>query len=145
MIFQKTKKEEKGYIAIISAIIILFLIVIVGIVLNFSTLFARFNVLDAEYKRQSNQLAEACFEFLLLKLAQNPSYSTNNEKITIEKGECTIVSLTKNISSCPDNSFYKVKIQGKYPTDIGQTSFTNIIACLDYELNILSWKEVAKI
>lgn len=60
----------EGYIALISAIIITALLLIITFTVSFSSFFARFNILDSEYKKVSTGLAEACAETAILELAK---------------------------------------------------------------------------
>ncbi len=62
-------RHARGFIALMSAIIIsaiLMTVVISGSLMGFNS---RFNVLDAESKARSSALADACVDVLLLRLA----------------------------------------------------------------------------
>lgn len=63
-------KCNRGFIALISTIIIstiLLVVVVAGSMTGFTT---RFNMLDAESKQRSAALADACVDVLLFRLAQ---------------------------------------------------------------------------
>jgi hypothetical protein len=67
-------KRPRGFIALMSAIIIstaLLLISTTGSLTGFAT---RFNSLNTEFKERSYALAEACVAETLLKLANDPTY-----------------------------------------------------------------------
>ncbi len=133
----KNKDKSGGYIALISAAIISILLIVVGLTLNISAFFARFNALNDEYKKQSLNLAEACVDVARLRLAENMSYAGNNEEITIDAGKCYIVSVSQPAP-------HTIRTKGIFPNALPQKSYSNIQAVVDYDLNILSWAEVAK-
>lgn len=133
----KNNNGSGGYVALISAVIISILLIVVGLTLNISVFFARFNALNSEYKKQSLNLAEACIDVARLKLAENLSYSGNNEEITIDAGKCFIVSVSQPAP-------HTIKTKGIFPNALSQKSYSNIQAVVDYDLNIVSWQEVAK-
>ncbi|MEK7147111.1 MAG: hypothetical protein AAB772_02545 [Patescibacteria group bacterium] len=83
---------NNGYIAITSAIIISFLLMTIVFTLSSASFFSRSNTLDANQKETSLGLAEACADTALLKLAQNSSYS-GNENVNIGADTCSILAL----------------------------------------------------
>src|SRR5581483_11572853 len=89
--FRIENKEEGGYIALISAIIITLVLFALTFSVSSSGYFSRFNSLNGELKRVSLGLAESCENVALLKLAQNYDY-TGNETITFGNPplSCTI-------------------------------------------------------
>lgn len=66
--------SDRGYIALISAIIISALLLIITFAVNFSSFFARFNILDSEYKKISLGLAEACVDTAILEIARDVTW-----------------------------------------------------------------------
>ncbi len=81
--------SQSGYIAITTAIITSFVILLVAAVLGSSNLLSRLNDLDFSSKRYSYFLARSCVDTALLKLAKDLSYA-GNETITISTDSCTI-------------------------------------------------------
>ncbi|MDP3741158.1 MAG: hypothetical protein Q8R08_02405 [bacterium] len=69
--------NQTGYIALISAIIISALLLIITFYVNFSIFFARFNILDSEYKKISVGLAEACADTAILEIAKETPVADN--------------------------------------------------------------------
>ncbi len=67
--------RERGFIALISVIIISAILLTLIYTLNASSFFARIDTLTSEYKRTSLGSAEACVNAAMLKIAQNSSYS----------------------------------------------------------------------
>lgn len=90
--YMNINEYEKGYIALTSVVIISVLIMIITLTLSSVSFSSRFNILGAELKKISLALAEACAETALLKLAQNSSYS-GNENIQIGDKSCSILTI----------------------------------------------------
>src|SRR3989344_9440055 len=89
MIFKSSSKKSSGLIAIVTAIILSFLIILVATVLGSSALFSRSNDVDFLSKQSSYFLARSCLDQALLELAGNSDYS-GNEVIAIDSYQCTI-------------------------------------------------------
>lgn len=88
MLLQNTKENNtimiprkstnnKGFVALMSAIIISAVLLLLAITTSQSEFYSRFNILDSEIKEQSSSFADACLEVALLGFVQNPSYSGN--------------------------------------------------------------------
>lgn len=86
--------KNKGYIAIVSALLISFVIMTITLGLSFSVYFGRFNVLSSEAKERSLALAEACAEKALLKFSLDPSYSGNEIIVVSGPETCNILPVT---------------------------------------------------
>lgn len=130
MINNSNKKEKsRGFIALISVIIISAILMIVASTLSFKGFFGRFNALDFEFKEISTALAEACAEDALLKLTTNQSYS-GNETLDIGKNSC----FTGAVSGGQIKDF---KTKGVY-----QNSHTNVSVSFNTSnFSIVSWIE----
>ncbi len=76
------KAKSAGYVALFSAIIMAAVLLVIGAALSRSAFYLRFNVLDAESKQISLNLAEACSQTAMLKLRQDANYQPP------AKGEC---------------------------------------------------------
>lgn len=70
------RPTTSGFIALMSVIIISAILLVLVFTLGVSSFFNRFDALDAENKRISLGLAEACVNVAMLKIAQNPNYGT---------------------------------------------------------------------
>lgn len=107
---QRKKRENGGYIALISTIIISF--ILLGLTASMSTagFYARFNSLDSEYKRISLGLAESCVHAALLKLAKNNTYAPppGGENISVGSETCTISEVFTDLSD-PTKKTVKTK------------------------------------
>lgn len=82
------KKENGGYIALISAIIMTVILILISIVTSQSSFLGRFDSQVLELKDKSYNLANGCLNHARLKLAQG-SYG-GNETVTIGTDSCTI-------------------------------------------------------
>ena len=93
----KNKKNNTGFVALISAIIISAILLLATTNLSIREFYGRSNILDFELKEKSSALAEACIDTAILKLAKNPSYSPRDESISVDEDTCLIKSVTGNI------------------------------------------------
>ena len=124
-------KNQSGYIALISAIVISVVLMAVTFALSFSGYFARFNILDSEYKERSVALAEACADTALLRLALNPGYA-GNETLTLGADSCFIRGITL---AGGQFTIYTKAIFQKINTNLK-------IFAASSDLSIISWEEI---
>lgn len=87
-------KHEKGFIALISAIILSVLLLGLTVSLGFSSFFTRFNILDSESKERSLALAEACGDTAVLRMARGVTVPGT---VAIGTDSCEIISVSGNI------------------------------------------------
>jgi len=115
--------KQRGFIALMSAIVISVLLLAITLSLGFSGFFTRFNILDSESKERSSALAEACGDTAILNLAQG---LTTLGSVVVGAGSCNIISFTPNIKTqaCVNKAV------------------TNLEITVDSSFNILSWQEV---
>lgn len=128
------KKGKAGFIALTSAIIISAILLVATITLSYSSFFARYGILESEYKERSSALAEGCVEVALLKLANDPGLiiSVNSEPpITIGGNTCTIYSIENS------GSYKIIKTQA-----IFRNAYTHLMVTVNPDtLAIVSWLE----
>ena len=102
-------RENGGYIALISTIIIS--LILLGLTVNMSTagFFVRFSSLDSEYKRVSLGLAESCAQVALLRLAKDFTYkpSSLDRDVIIGADRCTILDIFTPNSADPERKLIK--------------------------------------
>ena len=111
------KNTNRGFIALITSVIISAVLLLVATNLNLTGFYASSNLLDYELKEISFNLAEACVDTAILKIINNPAYSPANETINIEGNDCVIESITGNV----------IKTKANYK---------NYITHLEIELNL---------
>ena len=134
MIFLKTKNFNKGYIALISIIVISVLLITMGIVISFGGFFTRFTILENEYKKISTSLAEACAETAILKLIEDWNYAGGEDQ-TINLNSCSIVSVQDF-----NGSQKLIKSKAVY-----QGSHSNLEIAVEKngsKINIVFWREI---
>lgn len=127
------KQDSRGFVALMSAILISAILLVLIFTLNISSFFNRFNVFDSENKRVSLGLAEACVNVGLLRIGQGAATTgcvpvEGSNCATTDK-KCTIdsVDLTQNI----------VRTSAVY-----QGAFTHLCVKADASLAINGWKEL---
>lgn len=130
--------KQSGFVALMSVIIILAVLLMVSASISFTSFSSRFNVSDAEYKKRSSALAEACLNAELLKLAQGSTYA-NGSIVNVGGDSCTIVS-----TDYPSNPT-TIKTQGVFPPAQPQRSFTNLtVVASSTGLSVISWVETGQ-
>ena len=125
-------KNQRGYLALLSAIMISAVLIIISISISTTSFFSRFNVADTEYKKRSKALAEACIDQGLLKYALDPGYTGNNEVVNVGSDTCKVVS----VASFGSNVIVQAK--GEF-----QKAVTNIRVEVDSgSFALVSWEEI---
>lgn len=131
----QNKSSKKGFIALVSVILLSFVFITFAVSIGVSGFLGRSNQLETEYKEQSIASAEACVEKAIADLvAENPTTGT----ITFGSGafSCTVVSITADTPSAGETT---VKAQG-----VHNDSYTNLVVVVDSTTqDVLSWREYA--
>ena len=85
MIFnlENKNKSNRGYIALISVIVISLVLVSLTSLLSYGGYFTRASAANGEYKRISLGLAESCVNKALLEIAKNPDYLGNEPSVNV--------------------------------------------------------------
>ncbi len=144
----KTFKNQDGFVALISVIILsAALLILVGLVAT-SGFYNRFNVLDYEYKQISLALAEGCAETALVNIAQDKDYNPSN--ICYGVGDnCTAPSRKKVCKIC-SVSPAPTRTLGAPITIISRAVYNNAYSTVSVNANlsgnnfiINSWDEQA--
>ncbi len=92
MLINPKNNLQAGFVAITSAIVISVLLIIISATLSYSGFFARFNLLETEYKKESLAKAESCVDIARVFIANTPGYTTTN--YIPPDVDCSIVSVT---------------------------------------------------
>lgn len=95
----KHQKPQRGFIALISAVIISTVLLTLAVSIGSNTFFARFDALNREYKRLSLGFAESCVTTALGKISGDFNYSASNVLVSLgtlygKTAECTIASVS---------------------------------------------------
>lgn len=128
------RKSEKGFMALMTAMVLSLVLMLGAVTLNQSEFFIRSSAADAEYKARSVTLARACVTTALAKLAADSVYA-GNETIRIAVDACHIRSITLGSSV------------GQYTIETHATvggAATNLrIVARAADLSIVSWNEIS--
>jgi len=115
------RNNNKGFIALISVVIISFVLLLVATTLGLKGFFSRFNILDSESKAKSSELANGCIETARLKLVNNNSYIGISNSIPIGTDTCGYKVESGGIikaQACINKAatFYLVTVNTSQPT-----------------------------
>ena len=125
-------KRDRGFIALMSAIIIsaiLLVVVIAGSMTGFTT---RFTLLDAEAKGQSEAAADACADTILARLASDPSYA-GPEAVSVGDDSCRILGVE---NPGGDPALFKVQA-------VASRAYTDALIGIETgQPALVSWQEV---
>ncbi len=83
------QKMNRGFLALMSAIIISVILLLIAVNLSLVGFFTRFNILGTEMKERSSALADSCIDVAQMKLMQDASYA-GNASITVGENTCFI-------------------------------------------------------
>ena len=129
---KNTNKNQEGFVALISAIVISFLLMAIVFSLSFRGFFGRFNLLDSEFKERSIAVAEACGENALLRLAQDINY-VGSENFDIGNDSCDVLAIDTGLSP------RVIQVTANI-----NSAVTNIEIVVDEsDFSVDSWEEVA--
>lgn len=109
-------KNSRGYIALISAIIISFILISLTLTVSASGYFSRANVSSIEYKRISFGLAESCANTALLNVAQNFYYvpPLGGEIVPVGDETCTIKTASSTALDTTGRKTVYITTQAQY-------------------------------
>lgn len=138
--------KTRGFIALITVIIIS--VVLLGLVSasNTAGYFNRFNGLSREYKRTAFGLAESCINKALLTLAQNYSYAPQGSvAVQLGSNSCTIASITDTTSTATSRTVHIVanaQYKSAFSTVEAEVNIANpLVASSAPAITINSWVE----
>lgn len=144
----KTLSTNKGFIALISMLLLSAVLSVLIFSTSTSTFFARFDTADHENKRIASSLAESCAHLALLYIAQDYSYDPNDAQEAVKDGTCYIVSVLPHGPRSGTQSTITIQTKGIYQSSISdfevKATVVNPRASIsptDSYIKILSWKE----
>ncbi|MBX4192458.1 hypothetical protein KW798_03160 [Candidatus Parcubacteria bacterium] len=124
---------NRGFIALISVLIISAVLLALVLSVSFNGLSSRFALLDIEHKIESQKLAEGCVQTGIIVVANDSLRVVTNRLVKIGKGQCM---LTVSPST---------PVSGKSQIDATASSSdaaTNLRVTLDSSTaSVLSWSE----
>lgn len=122
----------KGYIAIVTTIILTILCLTIAVSLGLSASLARIENRDFIYKESSYSLTSSCLDYARLKLVYNSAYA-GNETIAIGNHQCSVLTV---ISSPPQKIIEATSQINNITTNLKLTVD-------DYTLQTISLEEVS--
>ena len=129
--------KQDGYIALVSTMVIMVVLIVITSTLSLSGYFSRFNVLKHEYKRTSSYLAEACADEALLLVANNKSYAP------ISGGQPIVINSTTGTScklcSVGSGSPRTILTRAKYNNSITNIQVTATLT--NTAITVTAWQE----
>lgn len=126
--------KKKGFVALISVIIISAIILTISISLMLTNLNVSLSGLIIRQSQQAKELANTCSQFALWQLAQNFDNS-NSQTFNFSEGICQFEILTINNDSRRINSWAEVSNM------IRKESVE--LSLINNNLSIISWQELA--
>jgi hypothetical protein len=86
-------KNNKGFFAVITAIVLSILVLMISVSLSLWSFNTRFNSLGLESKDKSWSLARGCIEEAIFQMRSSTAY-TGSSTVTIGSSTCTILTIT---------------------------------------------------
>lgn len=139
IIFNKKNNHLKnnGFIALISVIIISFVLLLVSTTLTLTGFSVRFDILNSEFKKVSENIADGCIESARLILAQNNDYTGDvylpSDLINSSFYFCKIIDSETIIAHSKFNdaeTYFLVKLDNSQP----EFPIKNFTECANYDL-----------
>lgn len=127
----KAKNNNQGFIALLSVIIISFVLLLIAVTMNFSSFTSRFNILESEYKEKSSALAEGCTQIAHLKIVENTTFTGTSTEI-IGTDTCTY-----SVTNDNEKTIYS---HGEFQN--AHTYFKTVINITDPSVPALSFSEL---
>jgi type II secretory pathway component PulK len=125
-------KKVKGFIALITVLIILAITLAVGISLSLGSISETRTGLQKTQSSTAYYLANLCTEEALMKLKENSNYA-GNEIINMENGSCEILPIEGN---------WIIKVLANSSGQVRKMKI--VISQINPEMIINSWEEVAE-
>ncbi|MGB4076766.1 MAG: hypothetical protein WBK28_03625 [Minisyncoccia bacterium] len=131
-----TRKSGKGFIALLSVIILGFVFLAAAVSLSHFGLAGRLLLLDLEEKARSEGYAAACVEAARILVANDAEAQRSSLSITYGALSCTIVTLEADEPSVGEST---IKSRG-----VSGDAVTNLVVILDAATaDVTSWQEYA--
>ena len=93
---KKFEKKERGFVALLSVVIICLALLLAVVGIGQRGIAGRFALLDLERKAQADSYARGCVEMARVSVGNDPSYAVSNRTLIVGSGTCTLVSVSAN-------------------------------------------------
>lgn len=126
----KHKHSERGFIALMSAVVISATLLLLAAGIGLSGIYDRFDQLDSELKERSNALAEACVDVALLQLSSNPNFNSPT-MVALPPHQCFMGNFSANgglvtFETQASSSNYFTNLKVTYSTNHAVSSWQEI-------------------
>ena len=128
-------KNDSGFVALITAIILSAVLLIIVITLNQTSFFTRGILIDSESKERSAALAEACVDIAMLKLANNPTYGGDEPAVSIGSDSCEIFHIDPLLGG-------QQTIETKGIFNGATTNLSVVVDVSVSDISVHSWTEI---
>jgi len=124
-------ENQHGYIAIISTIVMFFVLMSVALAASFTSLSGQTNILEKEYKVRSDSTVHACVEKALILISENRSYA-GGDTLSLGGDSCEISS----VESSDESHIISVE------STVMSATTTLRVEIASGDLSIISWQEI---
>jgi hypothetical protein len=124
-------KPQRGFIALMSALIISAVLLLMATSGSFAGYYSRTNSLNSEFKARSAALADACANQTLLALANDSTYTGNATTTVSGSDVCWTGPITKS------GGHFSFKTRGY----VGKAYTALYVVANTADLSIVSWSE----
>lgn len=137
--YEQIHKNEKGFVALISAIIVSVTLLLFTLAVSFEGYHTRFAVLNSDFKEKSNYLAESCVYTALIEVLRDDNFHSEAFPQTIVVGGdiCTIIEV--DTLSFPGE--YRIFSKGVFDRAVTNLE-VNVDVSDSSDVTIDSWEEV---
>lgn len=125
----KNVKNNSGFMAIMSAIIISVILLIIATTLGFNGFQSRLNILDSELKERSLGLADACIDIAMQQIASDLSYA-GDVSFPVGSDSCYVGTITP---SGTQRIFKTRGVYSSFHTNLRVTIETSDFSIISYE------------
>ena len=129
--------NQKGFIALISVIVIAAILAAITFVLSTSGFFLRFNVFDTESKKISLDVAEACVQTAMLELIQG-AVPVLPQTVPVGTNSCKICYISSTNPSVNPKT-----IQTRAVSNDSYSNITVVLTQNPSSFTVNSWDEVS--
>ncbi len=135
---QAHQASQKGFVAITSAVVISALLILISASLSYSGFFARFNVLETEFKKESLAYAETCVDMARINIVNTPGFTVVEQKENLDDDfidtEC-LYAVTLS------GGEYTIQAEANYNHAISRINA--VVTRTATNIPVVSWKEVS--
>ncbi len=117
----QTNCKNRGFIALISVVIIGAVLLLASVTLSLNGFYGRFNILNTEFKEISNKLVDACLERARLSIGLSTYNLDETVVLEIESYSCEYI-ISENGTKIEIHSrvrdactYYEVEVDGEVP------------------------------